>query len=82
MASCTILEQTSGAQSATAQVRVVAWGCESCTGFAGLLVADDEPTILELLSGSLRLAGYEVVTAASGVEAVRSACRLGRILSC
>jgi DNA-binding response OmpR family regulator len=31
-----------------------------------LLVADDEPTILELPSGSLRLAGFDVVTAASG----------------
>jgi len=34
---------------------------------------DDEATILELLSGSLRLAGFEVVTAASGAEAVRVA---------
>jgi two-component system OmpR family response regulator len=33
---------------------------------------DDEATILELLSGSLRFAGYEVVTAASGAEAVRA----------
>src|SRR6202451_961550 len=38
-----------------------------------LLVVDGEPTILELLSGSLRLAGFEVVTAASGAEAVRAA---------
>src|ERR1700758_5307944 len=38
-----------------------------------LLVVDDEPTILELLSGSLRLAGLEGVTAASGAEAVRAA---------
>ena len=38
---------------------------------ARLLVVDDEATILELLSGSLRLAGFEVVTAASGAEAVR-----------
>jgi two-component system, OmpR family, response regulator len=37
------------------------------------LVVDDEATILELLSGSLRLAGFEVVTAASGAEAVRAA---------
>ena len=37
---------------------------------ARLLVVDDEATILELLSGSLRLAGFEVVTAASGFEAV------------
>jgi two-component system OmpR family response regulator len=39
---------------------------------ARLLVVDDEATILELLSGSLRLAGFEVVTAASGAEAVRA----------
>jgi two-component system, OmpR family, response regulator len=38
-----------------------------------LLVVDDEATILELLAGSLRLAGFEVVTAASGAEAVRAA---------
>jgi two-component system, OmpR family, response regulator len=38
-----------------------------------LLVVDDEKTILELLSGSLRLAGFEVTTAASGAEAVRAA---------
>jgi two-component system, OmpR family, response regulator len=42
------------------------------TGPARLLVVDDEATILELLSGSLRLAGFEVVTAASGAEAVRA----------
>jgi two-component system OmpR family response regulator len=40
---------------------------------ARLLVVDDEATILELLSGSLRLAGFEVVRAASGAEAVRAA---------
>ena len=38
-----------------------------------MLVVDDEATILELLSGSLRLAGFEVVTAANGAEAVRAA---------
>jgi len=38
-----------------------------------LLVVDDEKTILELLSGSLRLAGFEVTTATSGTEAVRAA---------
>jgi two-component system, OmpR family, response regulator len=38
-----------------------------------LLVVDDEATILELLSGSLRQAGFEVATAASGAEAVRAA---------
>jgi two-component system OmpR family response regulator len=40
---------------------------------ARLLVVDDEATILELLSGSLRLAGFEVITASSGAEAVRAA---------
>jgi two-component system OmpR family response regulator len=40
---------------------------------AQLLVVDDEQTILELLSGSLRFAGYDVVTAASGSEAVQAA---------
>jgi two-component system OmpR family response regulator len=33
---------------------------------ARLLVVEDEPTILELLSGSLRFAGFDVVTASSG----------------
>jgi two-component system OmpR family response regulator len=42
-------------------------------GEARLLVVDDEETILELLSGSLRLAGFEVTTAASGREALRVA---------
>jgi two-component system, OmpR family, response regulator len=40
---------------------------------ARLLVVDDEATITELLSGSLRLAGFEVVTATSGAEALRAA---------
>ena len=35
---------------------------------ARLLVVDDEATILELLSGSVRFAGFEVVTAASGAN--------------
>jgi two-component system OmpR family response regulator len=43
------------------------------TAEARLLVVDDEATILELLSGSLRLAGFEVTTAASGAEALRVA---------
>src|ERR1700689_3777480 len=46
---------------------------KAVTAAARLLVVDDEPTILELLSGSLRLAGFEVVTAASGDDAVRAA---------
>jgi two-component system OmpR family response regulator len=40
---------------------------------ARVLVVDDEATIRDLLSGSLRFAGFEVVTAASGAEAVRAA---------
>jgi len=44
-------------------------------GQARVLVVDDEATIRDLLSGSLRFAGFEVVTAASGAEAVRAAAR-------
>jgi len=36
-------------------------------------VVDDEAMIRELLSGSLRFAGYDVVTAASGAEALGAA---------
>src|ERR1700727_749057 len=46
---------------------------EAVAAPARLLVVDDEPTILELLSGSLRLAGFEGATAATGDEAVRAA---------
>ena len=46
---------------------------EAVTAPARLLVVEDEPTILELLSESLRLAGFEVSTAASGAEAARAA---------
>ncbi len=42
---------------------------------ARLLVVDDEPNILELLSASLRYAGFEVETAATGNEALRVAER-------
>jgi two-component system OmpR family response regulator len=47
-----------------------------------LLVVEDEPTILELLSGSLRFAGFDVVTASSGAGALRAAaaCRPDLIL--
>jgi two-component system OmpR family response regulator len=41
-------------------------------GAVRLLVVEDEQTILELLSGSLRYAGFDVVTAASGAEALRA----------
>ncbi|MDT7538259.1 MAG: two-component system, OmpR family, response regulator [Actinomycetota bacterium] len=40
---------------------------------ARLLVVDDEPNIRELLSASLRFAGFEVSTAADGHEALASA---------
>ncbi|WP_143539159.1 MULTISPECIES: response regulator transcription factor [Rothia] len=40
---------------------------------AKLLVVDDEPNILELLATSLRFAGFEVVTAANGREALDKA---------
>jgi two-component system, OmpR family, response regulator len=40
---------------------------------ARVLVVDDEATIRDLLSGSLRFAGYDVATAASGAEALRAA---------
>jgi two-component system, OmpR family, response regulator len=40
---------------------------------ARLLVVEDEPNILELLSASLRLAGFEVATATGGLEALQAA---------
>ncbi|GGH61529.1 response regulator transcription factor [Rothia aerolata] len=40
---------------------------------AKLLVVDDEPNILELLATSLRFAGFEVVTASNGREALEKA---------
>ena len=40
---------------------------------ATLLVVDDEPNIRELLSTSLRFAGFDVVSAANGAEALRLA---------
>src|SRR5258707_9401215 len=42
---------------------------------ARLLVVEDEPNILELLSASLRYAGFEVLTAAAGTDAVQPAQR-------
>jgi two-component system, OmpR family, response regulator len=44
---------------------------------ARLLVVDDEPNIVELLSASLRFAGFDVATARSGTEAVRKAQEYG-----
>ncbi|UNX55315.1 response regulator transcription factor [Georgenia sp. TF02-10] len=43
------------------------------TAEARLLVVDDEPAIRELLSASLRFAGFDVVTAADGNAALRAA---------
>src|SRR5262245_27316101 len=40
---------------------------------ARLLVVEDDPNIVELLSASLRFAGYQVVTATGGAEAVSRA---------
>jgi two-component system, OmpR family, response regulator len=40
---------------------------------AKLLVVDDEPSIRELLTASLRFAGFEVVSAADGTEALQLA---------
>jgi two-component system OmpR family response regulator len=40
---------------------------------ARLLVVDDEPNIVELLSASLRFAGFDVATATRGEEAVATA---------
>ena len=40
---------------------------------AKLLVADDDPNIVELLSASLRYAGFEVATAADGATALKTA---------
>ena len=44
---------------------------------ARLLVVDDEPNIVELLSVSLRFAGFEVATAANGVDALNIARTFG-----
>ena len=42
---------------------------------ARLLVVEDDPNILELLSASLRLAGFEVATATGGLEALTATQR-------
>jgi two-component system OmpR family response regulator len=44
-------------------------------GVETLLVVDDEPTVRELLSATLRFAGFAVTSAATGAEAVDSARR-------
>src|SRR4029450_7013952 len=53
---------TGGPVAGTAQTR--------STPEARLLVVDDEPNIRELLSASLRYAGFEVATAADGQQAL------------
>jgi two-component system OmpR family response regulator len=42
---------------------------------ARLLVVEDEPNICELLAASLRYAGFDVLTASGGAEAVQAAQR-------
>jgi two-component system OmpR family response regulator len=42
---------------------------------ARLLVVDDEPNIRELLAASLRYAGFDVIVAADGAEALRAAAQ-------
>ncbi|MGN9908501.1 response regulator transcription factor [Phytohabitans sp. LJ34] len=44
-------------------------------GVARLLVVDDEPTLRELLSATLRFAGFTVASAATGAEALTAAAR-------
>lgn len=38
-----------------------------------ILIADDDPVILRLIQVNLELEGYEVITAANGIEAVKEA---------
>ncbi|MET8874388.1 response regulator [Nocardia sp. NPDC004604] len=42
---------------------------------ASVLVVDDEPNILDLLSAALRMSGFDVYTAASGLEALAVAAQ-------
>ncbi|VEI13097.1 response regulator transcription factor [Trueperella bialowiezensis] len=44
---------------------------------AKILVVDDEPTIRELLSASLKFAGFDVATAQDGAEAMRTEREFG-----
>jgi two-component system OmpR family response regulator len=46
---------------------------QAATPEATLLVVDDEPNILDHLATSLRFAGFDVVTASNGNEALRQA---------
>lgn len=45
------------------------------TGKKKILVADDDPGILQVVKMSLSSEGYEVITAASGLDALRKAVR-------
>ena len=49
---------------------------------AQLLVVEDEPNILELLAASLRYAGFDVISASAGTEAVQARSATGPISSC
>jgi two-component system, OmpR family, response regulator len=46
---------------------------ETNASSARVLVVDDEPNILELLTAALRLSGFDVCGAATGAEALRAA---------
>ena len=46
---------------------------------AKILVADDEPDALELIEVNLKNAGYEVLVAVDGREALQKARRTGLI---
>ncbi|CAM05268.1 response regulator transcription factor [Saccharopolyspora erythraea] len=50
---------------------------DSDTSAARVLVVDDEPNILELLTAALRLSGFEVRGAATGADALRAASEFG-----
>jgi len=48
-------------------------GADAQTMKAKILAADDEPDVLELIEVNLKMAGYEVLTAADGTQALRKA---------
>ena len=41
-----------------------------------ILLVDDEPDILEIITYSLENAGYEIYTATNGIEAVEKASKI------